>query len=194
MLIPRADTELLVDAAAELIRGRLDVRVLDLCAGSGCIGLALVKEVPGTRVVLVDNSEEALKVCRMNIMRNHMTQRAACLGADVKEQPPMLIGSFDLIVCNPPYIPSADIQSLEPEVKNFEPVGALDGGRDGLNFYRYLAMYWHKALKPGGYLAVECGIGQAQDVRNILTQKNFMYYKTIRDTQGIERVVVAKLV
>lgn len=192
VLIPRTDTELLVDTAVELLKGKTDMRVLDLCAGSGCIGIAITKELTGVRTVLVDNSDEALKVCRMNIIRNHLTSRITSLAADIKEHPPMLIGSFDLIVCNPPYIPSSDIQKLGHEVKNYEPVIALDGGRDGLNFYRYLAMHWHKAMRPGGFVAVECGIGQAQDVKNILTQKSFIYYKTIRDTQGIERVVVAK--
>jgi release factor glutamine methyltransferase len=192
VLIPRSDTELLVSTAVELLKGKSDLRILDLCAGSGCIGLALAKELTGARVVLVDNSNEAIKVCKMNVLQNRMTQRVTCLLADIKEHPPMLIGSFDMIVSNPPYISSTDIAGLDREVREYEPLAALDGGRDGLNFYRYLAMNWHKALKPNSYVAVECGIGQAQEVRNIFTQKNFIYYKTIKDTQGIERVVIAK--
>lgn len=194
VLIPRTDTETLVEASAELVRGKNNLRVLDLCAGSGCIGLALSRELTGARIVLAENSPEALKVCKTNVLRNHLTQRVTCIRADMREAPPMLLGTFDLLVCNPPYIPTADVAALDPEVKEYEPELALDGGADGLDFYRYLAALWPKTLKPGGYVAVECGIGQAQEVRNILTQKNFVYYKTVKDMQGIDRVVVVKLV
>jgi release factor glutamine methyltransferase len=194
VLIPRIDTEVLVDTAVECLKGRNDIRVLDLCAGSGCIGIAIAKELGSVRVVLVDNSDEALKVCRLNVLQSHLTQRVTCIRADIKETPPMLIGSFDMIICNPPYIPTADIENLDPEVRDYEPTEALDGGPDGLDFYRYLAANWHRALKPGGLVAVECGMGQAQDVKNIMTQKGFVYYKTVKDTQGIDRVVVSKQV
>lgn len=194
VLIPRSDSEVLVDTAAEILKGREDVRILDLCAGSGCIGLALAQTVPGSRVVLADISPEALRVCRLNIIKNNLTQRVTCVRADVKETPPMLLGSFDMIVCNPPYIPTADIEKLDASVKDYEPLEALDGGEDGLDFYRCLADVWRKAVKPGGSLAVECGIGQAQAVRDIITDGGFMYYKTVKDTQGIERVVVGRAV
>ncbi len=194
VLIPRPDTEVLVSAALELLKGAGEARALDLCSGSGCIGLALAKELPSLRVVLADNSDEALKVCRMNILNSRLTQRVTCVKADVREAPPKLIGTFDIIVCNPPYIPSSDIEGLDHEVRDFEPREALDGGADGLEFYRHIASKWHKALRPGAFAAVECGMGQAQEVRNILAQKNFVYYKTAKDLQGIDRVVMAKLV
>jgi len=194
VLIPRSDSEVLVDTALEIMKGREDLRILDLCAGSGCIGLALAYSLPGARVVLADISPEALRVCRLNIIKNNLTQRVTCVRADVKETPPMLLGSFDMIVCNPPYIPTADIEKLDTSVKDYEPIEALDGGADGLDFYRCIADAWRKALKPGGYLAVECGIGQAQDVRDIITDGGFMYYRTVKDTQGIERVVVGRAV
>ncbi len=194
VLIPRADTEALVSTAIELLKGREEARVLDLCSGSGCIGLAIAKELPSVRVVLADNSEEALRVCRANILRSRLTSRATCVKADIRENPPGLIGMFDIIVCNPPYIPSSDIEGLDPQVRDYEPREALDGGADGLDFYRHLASKWRRVLKPGAFAAVECGIGQAQEVRNILAQNNFIYYKTVKDLQGIDRVVAAKLV
>jgi len=194
VLIPRSDSEVLVDTAIELLRGQGDLRILDLCAGSGCIGLALARSLPSARVVLADISQEALRVCRLNILKNNLTQRVTCVRADVKETPPMLLGNFDMIVCNPPYIPTSDIEKLDVSVKNYEPIEALDGGADGLDFYRCLAKVWRRSLKPGGYLAVECGIGQAQDVVDIITEGGFMHLKTVNDTQGIERVVVGRAV
>ena len=194
VLIPRSDSEILVDTALELLKGRAEPRILDLCTGSGCIGIALAKALPSSRAVLSDLSEEALKVCRTNVQQNHLTQRATCIRMDVKEGPPMLLGTFDMIVCNPPYIPTKDIMSLDTSVKDFEPFEALDGGIDGLDFYRHLAALWRKVLKPGGFLVLECGIGQAQDVKNIISNGEFVYYKTVKDTQGIDRVVVGKVV
>lgn len=194
VLIPRSDSEVLVDTAAELLKGRDDTRILDLCTGSGCIGIALAQAVPGSRLVLSDVSPEALKVCRLNILKNHLTQRITCVRADVRETPPMLLGAFDTIVCNPPYIPTPDIEALDASVKDYEPREALDGGADGLDFYRCLTETWRKAIKPGGYLVVECGIGQSQDVKDIITGGEFVYYKTVKDTQGIERVVVGRAV
>lgn len=194
VLIPRSDSEVLVDTAAELLRGRQGLRILDLCTGSGCIGIALAQAVPGARLVLSDVSAEALKVCRLNVLKNHLTQRITCVRADVKETPPMLLGTFDLIVCNPPYIPTSDIEGLDASVKDYEPHDALDGGADGLDFYRCLAGIWRKAIKPGGYLAVECGIGQSQEVKDIITDSGFIYYRTVKDTQGIERVLVGRAV
>ncbi len=194
VLIPRSDSEILVDTALELLAGKEEPRILDLCTGSGCIGIALAHKLPGAKAVLSDISEEALKVCRANILKNHLALRTNCIRADVREAPPMLLGTFDIIVCNPPYIPTNDILELDRSVRDFEPLGALDGGEDGLDFYRYLASSWRKVLRPGGFIALECGIGQAQDVKNIISNGEFIYYKTVKDTQGIDRVVVGKVV
>ena len=194
VLIPRSDSEILVDTALELMKGRNEPKILDLCTGSGCIGIALAHKLPGAKAVLSDISEDALRVCRANVIKNHLSQRITCIKTDVREAPPMLLGTFDIIVCNPPYIPTKDIEELDDSVKDFEPIEALDGGEDGLDFYRHLFTAWRKVLKSGGFIAVECGIGQAQDIKNIISNGEFVYYKTVKDTQGIDRVVVGKVV
>ena len=126
VLIPRMDTEVLVDAALRVLVGRkMNARILDLCSGSGCIGCALAHELPAARVVMVDISEEALAVSKENLRRNHQN-RTICLKADALEKPPMGIGTFDLIVSNPPYVASMDILTLDSSVRDYEPLGALD--------------------------------------------------------------------
>ena len=135
VLIPRPDTEVLVDQALPYVQSLGNCRVLDLCAGSGCIGCALAHELPAARVVMVDISDEALTVSKENLRRNHQN-RTICLKADALAKPPMGIGTFDLIVSNPPYVASMDILTLDSSVRDYEPLGALDGGEDGLMFYR----------------------------------------------------------
>lgn len=114
VLIPRMDTEVVVDAAVEILRymGKFDARILDLCCGSGCIGCAIANEFPASRIVEIDLSARALEVCRKNVELNHMTPRTMFIQTDAKSMPPMGIGTFDLIVCNPPYIPSDMIPKL----------------------------------------------------------------------------------
>ena len=125
VLIPRMDTEVLVDAALRVLVGRkMNARILDLCSGSGCIGCALAHELPAARVVMVDISDEALTVSKENLRRNHQN-RTICLKADALEKPPMGIGTFDLIVSNPPYVASMDILTLDSSVRDYEPLGAL---------------------------------------------------------------------
>ena len=122
-------------AAACSSARKMNARILDLCSGSGCIGCALAHELPAARVVMVDISDEALTVSKENLRRNHQN-RTICLKADALEKPPMGIGTFDLIVSNPPYVASMDILTLDSSVRDYEPLGALDGGEDGLMFYR----------------------------------------------------------
>ena len=137
VLIPRVDTEVLAETAIRWLHGRkMDARVLDLCSGSGCIGCAIADALPQARVVLADVSPEAVEVSRRNVRRNGLDGRVGFLLADVMKQPPIMTGSFDLVVSNPPYIPTFDILTLEPSVRDYEPVWALDGGDDGLDFYR----------------------------------------------------------
>ena len=164
VLIPRMDTELLVDAAKELLNGRkMDARILDLCCGSGCIACALGHELPAARVVAVDLSAKALEVARKNIAANRLSSRVICLQADATVSPPMSMGQFDMIVSNPPYVRSADMKKLDPSVRDYEPSWALDGGKDGLKFYKSIIKYWKSVLRPGGYLLFEVGEGQAED-------------------------------
>lgn len=193
VLIPRVDTELLVDLALRAVRGKkMDARILDLCCGSGCIGCAIAHELPASRVVMADISSEALSISRKNIFRNSLTPRVTCLEANVLEPPPMLIGNFDLVVCNPPYIPSADINSLDKSVKSYEPIGALDGGDDGLEFYRAVLKHWKGVLRHGGLMLFEVGIGQAEEVRTMMLMAGFLGVEIATDTGGIDRVVIGR--
>ena len=194
VMIPRIDTEVLADAAIELMRRRRSqTRLLDLCAGSGCVGIAIAVNVPDCRVVLADNSQKALAICRTNILKNRVTRSVTAIEADALELPPSLLGTFDAIVSNPPYIPSTELESLDPSVRLYEPEAALDGGEDGLMFFRLIAKNWQTLLKPGGQLAMECGAGQSSLLREIMEDNGFWKLSTHIDTLGIERVIVGTL-
>ena len=194
VLIPRMDTELLVDAAKELLNGhKMDARVLDLCCGSGCIACAIGHELPATRLVAVDISANALEVCRKNIAANRLSSRAICMQADATASPPLSMGQFDMIVSNPPYIRSADMRKLDPAVRDFEPSWALDGGKDGLKFYKAIIKYWKALLRPGGYLLFEVGEGQAESVKEMMLTGGFRAVSSKFDTIGVERVVIGKM-
>lgn len=190
VLIPRTDTELLAQKAIELLRGRgSSKRVLDLCCGSGCIGITVGAYVPDSRVIMIDKSLKALAVSRSNVYKNNLVRTITCVDADALENPPMLIGRFDLITCNPPYIPSEDIIGLDVSVRDYEPMSALDGGADGLIFYREITKKWKTVLKANGCLLFEVGIGQAEDVKTIMQENGFESIVVFKDTAGIDRVV-----
>ena len=152
VLIPRPDTEVLAEQAIEYCGEIGECRVLDLCAGSGCIGLAIGAQVPLARVTLGEISDAALKLCRQNIRRNGLSGRVVPLRMDAMEKPDKSLGEFQCVVCNPPYIPRGDIDSLDSSVKDYEPRLALDGGEDGLDFYRSISERWRDCLTPGGRL------------------------------------------
>ena len=189
VLIPRADTETLVDCALPFLRGQAGSRVLDLCAGSGCIGLAVASQVADCRGTLGDSSEGALRICRQNIRRNDLSDRVAPLQVNAMAAPPRQLGTYDCILCNPPYIPTGDIAGLDVSVRDFEPHDALDGGEDGLDFYRAVSSLWREALHTGGMLFFEVGIGQADDVLRIMRSFGFGDLEITPDPAGIPRVV-----
>ena len=190
VLIPRADTEVLAERAIEKTREAGEgARVLDLCAGSGCVGLAVAANVPACRAVLGELSEGALRICKQNVRRNNLNARVTCLSVDALEPPAPSLWDFDVIVSNPPYIPTADIEGLDHSVKDFEPWMALDGGDDGLDFYRFIAAKWKTALRLGGTLIFEVGIGQAPAVEEILALNGYEDIKTTMDSGEIWRVV-----
>ena len=164
-------------------------RVVDLCAGSGCIGLALAKNAPESHVVLGELDEGALRICRQNIRRNDLTGRVVSLQLDAREKPPAHLGEFDCIVSNPPYIPDGDIAELDASVRDYEPHLALRGGADGLDFYRAIAGHWTAALRVGGRLLFEVGIGQADEVLRIMRSVGFGDLEITPDLNGIPRVV-----
>ena len=191
VLIPRMDTELLVDTAKELLHGyKMDARILDLCCGSGCITCAVGHELPATRLVAVDISASALEVCRHNISMNRLSNRAITVQADATASPPMSSGRFDMIIANPPYIPSAEIMTLDASVRDYEPIWALDGGKNGLKFYKAIIKYWKSLLPDGGFLLFEVGEGQAAPVKEMLLSGGFRSADSRHDTQGVERVVI----
>ena len=191
VLIPRMDTEVLVNTAKELLTGyKMDAKVLDLCCGSGCITCAVGHEMPATKLVAVDISPSALEICRKNIALNRLSARAICMQADALSSPPMSIGQFDMIISNPPYIATAEIDTLDSSVKDHEPLWALDGGEDGLRFYKSIIKHWKTTLRPYGMLLFEVGEGQAGAVSEMLQAASFRSVFTRKDTLGVDRVVV----
>ena len=190
VLIPRPDTELLCEAAAQRLNGHAAPRVLDLCAGSGCVGLGVASLKPDATVTAVELSEEAWPYLVENIRRypayNVTPQRGNVLtdfGA--------FAGGYDAILSNPPYIPTADLPTLQREVQQ-EPKMALDGSADGLQFYRMIAEHWCGKLTENGFCAVEVGIGQAADVAALFAAAGLANTEILRDLGGVERVVIAR--
>jgi len=187
VLIPRADTEVLVEEALKRIDGCSNV--LDVGTGSGAIAVALAHEKPEIKVTALDCSEDALEVARGNARRNGVVERVACLAGNLNSLPP---GPFDMIVSNPPYIPSRDWEQLMPEVRDHEPRLALDGGDDGLEAYRRIAVQALKILSPGGWLLVEVGIGQAAVVSALFKAAGLTEVVQRDDYAGIPRVVMGQ--
>ena len=217
VLIPRQDTENLVEEVNKIIdkmkvdKMDSDIDILDMCTGSGCIIISLVAMNEGVYGTAVDLSREAISVARRNAMNNSVTDRVEFYVGDLfdgitehNEQKIVRAGlsctkygparqTFDIIVSNPPYIPTAEIAKLMPEVGDFEPMMALDGDEDGLRFYRQIAADAPDFLKDGGYLIVEIGFDQGQDVRNIFLENNFADVRVIKDYQDNDRIVVGHL-
>ena len=188
-LIPRPDTETLVEVGISLLKDRSKGRVLDLCCGTGCVGLAVLKNVSdGITGVLADLSEPALEVAKRNVAKNLLTGRTLTFKVDAMAEADPVLGKFHLILCNPPYIPTGEIMGLDAEVQR-EPHMALDGGADGLDFYRAVSLNFSSALNRGGALAFEVGLGQFEDVMKILEEAGFQNVQFACDLAGIERVV-----
>ena len=187
VLIPRPETELLAEWALEELRDRPDAAVLDLCCGSGCLGITLRLEAPESRVTCADISHEALTVTRWNAEKL-AAEIAVCRG-DLWQA----VGDarFDVIVSNPPYIPTADCAALQEEVLR-EPALALDGGADGLDIYRRIADGAVNHLTPGGALLLELGIGEADAVTALLKRAGMTDLTVRRDLEGIERMLLAR--
>ena len=193
VLIPRVDTEVLAREAIGYVRALGKCRVLDLCAGSGCVGLAIAANAPEARVLLGEISEPAVRICRQNIRRNNLTGQVSVMAMDAKTPPSRALGEFQCIVSNPPYIPRADIETLEHSVKDFEPHLALCGGEDGYDFYTAIIRLWKEALVVGGRLYFEVGIGQADTVLRMMRAEGFGDINVVQDDQGIPRVVYGTL-
>ena len=193
VLIPRDDTCAVTQLAIK--KGLFldsDPRILDLCTGSGCIGIAIASRVKDAKVTLADISRDALAVAKKNIVRHKLSARVSCVQADAMSKPAAFLGKFDMIVSNPPYITTKEMGELDHSVKDYEPHLALHGGEDGLDFYRSIAANYAEALKPGGYLCFEFGMGQGDGVCAILQQNGYTILERTRDNNDIERAVIAQ--
>ena len=189
VLIPRPDTETLVEAGLSYLKGRTGCRVLDLCAGTGCVGLAVERSAKNISALYALEKEEAaffylkenLAAYESRVMPLHQDGLSPGPEAD----------RLDLILCNPPYLTEEDMESLQTEVR-YEPPSALDGGEDGLDFYRRLTAVWKDRLVSGGLLAYEIGMGQQEDVSRILTREGLEQIHWKEDLSGIVRVVAGR--
>ena len=194
VLIPRSDTEVLVETALKL-SGKSDreLRILDLCTGSGCIGCALAHFLPNSRAVLADVSPAALRIARENVQRCGLGVRALCVEADALSLPSPRLGSFDLIACNPPYVPAGEIPTLDVSVRAYEPRLALDGGDDGLKFYRAILGGWKSLLRPGGWMIFEVGETQADEVEKLMRLGGLHAIGRTKDSAGYDRVLYGRI-
>lgn len=189
VLIPRPDTEILVEAAIERLKKTGGQRFADIGTGSGAIALSVVHYLPESAACAVDLSAEALAVARENADQLGLSERVEFFCGDLYQ--PVKTRRFDAILSNPPYIPKADIAGLEPEVREFEPFSALDGGADGLDFYRRLVKEGEELLLPGGFMAFEVGIYQAQEVAALANASQSLgHAEILQDYSGIDRVVI----
>jgi release factor glutamine methyltransferase len=192
VLIPRPETELLAETVIDFVKesGAPSVSILDLGTGSGCIAVSLAYYIGNCRVTAVDISEEALEVAQLNAEKNMVAGKIEFLRGDFFE--PLRGSKFDIIASNPPYIPSGDIAGLGADVRDFEPVAALDGGADGLDFHRKIIREAKNYLTKNGFLVLEAGRGQADAIARLMND----YYHDIKvygDIQGIPRVVAGRL-
>ncbi len=200
VLVPRPETELLAEEGWKFLQGLAASRgglaggaglsALDLGTGSGCLAVALAVKCPGAIVTAVDISAEALPVAAQNARTNGADERVRFVAGDGFGAAPA--GSrFDLIISNPPYIPTAEIANLEPEVRDHEPRQALDGGVDGLDFYRRFAAEGARYLATGGKIMLEFGDGQAADIRRLFEDQNWIVERIVEDYTGRQRILIA---
>ena len=187
VLIPRPDTERLVEIVLDWCKGMERPRILDLCTGSGCIALALQAQLPGANIHAADKSPAALTYARRNIGYHRLPVHLHALDV-LDAQTAAGADGFDVIVSNPPYLTAEEMQHLQAEIE-YEPAMALAAGEDGLVFYRAITRLWKTALNPGGLLAFEIGEQQGKAVSGILAQNGFQDIQTLQDYAGHDRVV-----
>ena len=194
VLSPRYDTETLIDEAITLYDKSETINILEFGTGSGCIVISLLDEYKNAKAVGVDISEKALEVTKTNALKNNVDERLVLINASWFDEDidAKINKKFNIIISNPPYIPSGDIKGLDNEVKNFDPLIALDGGKDGLRDYRRICYLTEKLLKDGGFLIFEAGINQAFDIIQIALANKLKLIKTAKDLGGIERCVILK--
>ena len=190
VLIPRSDTETLVEAVIEKTDENKNMKILDICTGSGCIGISTAHFRSSAYVDLIDISDKAIEIAKKNIVRNNVQSRVKVQKMDILNEYPS--EKYDIVVSNPPYIETEVVDTLQTEVKNHEPRLALDGGKDGLIFYRRITEIAPEILKKGGMLAFEIGYNQGKAV-SALMGKNFCDVRIIQDFSKNDRVVTGIL-
>ena len=188
VLIPRPETEMLVEYALDFLKDKINPVVIDLCSGSGCIAISVAKHLPNAKVYAVEKSDLAFPYLKKNIWLNCVFNVSAVHG-DIFDRTLLSDIKPDLILSNPPYIRSPEIASLQSEVRN-EPSMALDGGEDGLIFYREIANGWLDRLGTGGAIAVECAEDQTEDIIRMFSKKT-QYAEAFNDLSGLPRTVTA---
>lgn len=190
VLIPRPETELLVEEGADFLHRNPAGVVYDLCSGSGCIAISLAKLFPSATVYAFEWSQQAMSYLQRNV-ELHRTQNVRVLRHDVLQGSPSGLPLPAVILSNPPYIPTAQLSELQREVR-WEPSLALDGGEDGLTFYRVITRLWRPLLPPGGLLAVEAGLGQSDALQKMFEEADLKQIQRKKDMQGIERVITGQ--
>ncbi|KPI47080.1 SAM-dependent methyltransferase [Clostridioides difficile] len=190
VLIPRPDTETLVEEIIEICKGRKEVSILDIGTGSGAITVSLAKHIENSKIMSFDISEIALEIAKKNAIINKVGEKIKYINSDLFTAISDSNIKFDIIVSNPPYIKKQDIETLHTQVKDYEPYNALEGGEDGLDFYRKITEQGKKYLNRCGILAYEVGHNQAEDVINIMKSNGYKKIYTKKDIQGIDRVVI----
>ena len=191
VLSPRPDTEVLVEKAINLVKENELKKIIDLGTGSGCIILSILKDVDNLLGVGVDISDKAIEVAKHNANELDLLDRVSFVNCDFDNIDTSL-GEFDIIVSNPPYIPLEEFETLDIEVKKYDPKIALVGGSDGLVFYKQIAQRSPLILKKNGYILLEVGYNQAQDVANIFIDNGFTFVEFLKDLAGINRCVILK--
>ncbi len=193
VLSPRPETEIIVEEALKLVSKEQN-QILDLGTGSGCILLSLLKELPQSQGVGVDISQEALSVAQKNAQNLNLENQSWWIKANWNDQDFLnnFSQKFNIIVSNPPYIADAEIKTLAPEVKDYDPQEALSGGEDGYEAYRRLAEIIPYLLTDNGYILLEGGQDQAETIADIFMKQNLSLYKIVKDLQGIERCIILK--
>ena len=190
VLIPRPETEVIVEVALEILRPDQSARLLDIGAGSGCLAISILKELTNARAVAIDISESALKVALRNAERHGVMDRLRVIESDLFSAMAS-DDMFDLLVSNPPYVPEAELKSLQPEVQ-YEPAAALAGGADGLATIRRILRDAPPFLCAGGYLIFEIGFGQSESIETLVGARDWQMIEIRRDLQGIPRTVVVR--
>lgn len=190
VLVPRADTETLIEAVLENLKEKETPEILDLCAGSGCIGITLAKEKENTKVLMVEKFDEAIRYAKRNIERNSAFNAEVEKG-DIFESA-FSDRKYDIIVSNPPYIPQAEMDEISPETK-FEPETALLAGDEGMQFYKAITENYKNSLKENGVIAFEVGINQSERVAELLKAQGFKNVTVKKDLNSIDRVVFANI-